>query len=225
MLASIPASVSPEEALCLSATRWCCNLEKKCCTFRGLHVTRLDIFRSLMLIVEHTSVGAVAGGAFGVVAGGIAGAIAGGMAGAIAGGIAGGATSAAVLNPGNVNDRLVCALGDCVIGGLIGIGVHYLLKDDLGIGITAKGAVEGVITGSLVGTVSGLTIGIEIVKNNFFIRNRFIERSDPVVQLSSMEESDQMLTLSSRGKTPIRNESAQSTVVIIENQAFGADIV
>ncbi|WP_257286357.1 hypothetical protein [Endozoicomonas sp. SESOKO1] len=228
MLSPAPASVSPEEALCLQATRQCFSLEKKCCTFRGLHVTRLDVFRSLMLIVERTSVGGAVGGALGVVAGGIVGVMAGGVAGAVVGGIAGGAASAVVMNQGE-GGRLTRAL-DGFLGGVAGGGGGAYLQDKLGIEGAAKGAIDGVIIGGMVGSTFGILSGIVIIKNNYFIRNRVVERTDPVVQLSSIEEPasieepDQMLA-PFRSKTPIRREPAQSTAVIIENEEFAEDYV
>ncbi|USE36656.1 hypothetical protein [Endozoicomonas sp. SCSIO W0465] len=179
-----------------------------------------------MLIVEHTSMGAAAGGAFGVVAGGLVGVITGGMAGALVG-MAGGAASAVVLNPGHGDVRLTRALDGFLggaIGSFIGVGVNHLLGDSLGIGVTAKSAVEGVIAGGLVGSTLGMISGIATVKNNFFIGNRVVQRSDPMVQLSAIEESDQ-ISAPSKGKTPIRSESAQSTVVVIESERFAADNV
>ncbi|MBO9493681.1 hypothetical protein J7438_06230 [Thalassotalea sp. G20_0] len=208
--------MSPEEVLCLQASRQCFNLEKKCCTFRGLQVTRLDVFRSLMLVVEHTSVGAAVGAVAGCVSGGIAGAIAGGMAGAVVGGMAGGATSSVVVHSGNGNTALMRGING-VLGGGIGGGVGFFLEGDLGIEVAAKGAIDGAIFGGLVGSTLGLLTGIKIVKNNFFIRNRVVERSDPVVRLSGTDELDQ-IQVPSGVTTPIPSESVRSTMIDIANE-------
>ncbi len=174
------------------------------------------MFRSLMLVLEDASVGATVGGAIGCVTGGIAGAIAGGMAGAVVGGMAGGATSAVVVHPGNGNTALMRAING-VLGGGIGGGVGFFLENDLGTELAAKGAIDGAIVGGLVGSTLGLTTGVIIVKNNFFIRNRVVERSDPVVRLSSTEELDQ-IQAPYGVKTPIHGESVRSTMIVMENE-------
>ena len=226
MFAPVPTQVSPEEALCLQASRRCFDLEKKCCTFRGLNVTRLDVFRSFMLVVEYASLGAVTGAALGVVTGSIVGALAGGLAGTLAGSTAGGVASAVVVYTGAEHTALK-RVGHGVLGGFIGAGTVVLqrpaviaLENALGIEGVAKGALDGVFAGAVAGSISALPAGIATVINNYFIRNRVVERSDPVVQLSNTVEPDQMLELS---EVTTHTARARSTVVAIDNEAFVED--
>ena len=174
------------------------------------------MFRSLMLVVEHTSVGAAEGGTTGCIAGGIAGVIAGGVAGAIVGGIAGGATSAAVFHPNDRNTALKRAFNG-FWGGAAGGCMGFFLEGYLGIEVAAKGVIDGVIAGGLIGSTSGIGSGIAGVANNLFIRNRVVERSDPVVQLSDTEELDQIQEPSGV-TTPIPSEQVRSTIIDIENE-------